>query len=416
MPNIFISYTTNDKPFAKKLESFLTSAGVDVWLDDKRLQVGDSLIKKISEGINASKYVVAVLSKSSVKSKWFQNEILWALTKERELGRDLILPVVIEDCEIPSFLKDKHFINFGNSSSGFIESMNKLLDKLEIAPDLCQHCNFDLPVLLERCPHCARCGPAPNVRAARVPVERKALDSRYQRAISDAISRGCGGIVSDFETALTESRAVINRSKKAVLELIKNQGMPSHYYQLIESESGQAGGWALLRELADTILFGGQKAQIRFAALSLNGKGLSNYGECALVLRDELIAHRASVFQENSSLFMERQQIKISRRPVLPPGYRAAWNERGKLCVAKLAGMITPNTKSRDFSTLVLRSGATPDEDEFIEVHIWGPLTVRAVEHVIVSSRIGEGRSNKALTRTLCDTLERIGVPVILEA
>ena len=56
-----------------------------------------------------------------------------------------------------------------------------------------------------------------------------------------------------------------------------------------------------MRVFADDALFPGYKEQIRFAALSLDGKGLSSYGECTLILRDHMIAHRASVLEGNLS-------------------------------------------------------------------------------------------------------------------
>lgn len=117
--------------------------------------------------------------------------------------------------------------------------------------------------------------------------------------------------------------------------------------------------WDVVRELADTVLFPGYKKDMRFAALSLNGIGLSNYGSCSIALRDEMIAHRASVFEENSALFMERHEIKISRRPNLPKGYRAAWDERALLCVAKLSQKIDSATHSDEYSELLLKQGVT---------------------------------------------------------
>src|SRR2546427_5774125 len=270
MPKIFISYTIKDQAFAKNLESSLASEGADVWLDERRLQVGDSLIEKISEAINASDYIVAVLSKSSVNSKWVQNELLWGMTRERELGTTVILPVVIEECEIPSFLKDKHYINFGNPNRSFTDSISRLLDKLAMAdaPESCEYCKNNMPLFLDRCPHCARSGLFPNIRAAKVRAEREALDHRYQMVMNDASSRGCEKIVRAFESALNESRAVITRSRRALMELV-GWGLHSHYYRLIDSRPELVGGWYKMREMADILLFGDQRQHMRFGSLSL---------------------------------------------------------------------------------------------------------------------------------------------------
>jgi len=83
---------------------------------------------------------------------------------------------------------------------------------------------------------------------------------------------------------------------------------------------------------------------------------------------------------------MERHDIKISRNPNLPKGYRATWGDRAKLCVAKLSLRIDSTTNSDKYSKLLLLKGATSKDDEFVEVHIWGPMTVLTMERVIVTA------------------------------
>jgi hypothetical protein len=99
-----------------------------------------------------------------------------------------------------------------------------------------------------------------------------------------------------------------------------------------------------------------------------------------------MICHRASVFEENSVLFMEHRKIKVSRKTNLPNGYRATWSDRAKLCVAKLAGKIDSATVSDKYSGLLIKQGVASEDDEFVEVHIWGPMTVLTMERVIVTS------------------------------
>jgi tetratricopeptide (TPR) repeat protein len=90
---------------------------VNVWLDEAEIGIGDSLVKKISEGIEQVDYVAAVISNGSVKSEWVQKELSWAMTKEIEGQRVVVLPVVIERCELPGYLKDKLFADFTDPSN-----------------------------------------------------------------------------------------------------------------------------------------------------------------------------------------------------------------------------------------------------------------------------------------------------------
>ena len=69
--------------------------------------------------------------------------------------------------------------------------------------------------------------------------------------------------------------------------------------------------WDVLRPVIDGVIFPGYHDKIRFAALTLNGRGLSGYGPCALILREDRIARRTTVFEENSILLDGTPRIAI---------------------------------------------------------------------------------------------------------
>lgn len=253
----------------------------------------------------------------------------------------------------------------------------------------CSECGHDIQQPAERCPHCGRPGYFWNVLTAMETAEREALERRYQAAKRDAVSRKADAQLQDFENAIANSQAVIARSESEVLRLASStKQLYSTYYEQIEAGVRLPDGdeWDVLRELADTVLFPKYKQEMRFAALSLDGFGLSNYGSCSIVFREDMISHRASVFEENSALFMERRKIKISRTPALPKGHRATWDDRAKLCAVKLSQKIDSTTLSDKYSALLMKQGVSSEDDEFVEVHIWGPMTVLTMERVIVTT------------------------------
>jgi hypothetical protein len=271
-------------------------------------------------------------------------------------------------------------------------------------------CGNDIPQPSASCPHCGRPGIFWNVLSAEEPAESAALERRYQAAKRDATAREAAGALQEFENALTGSKAVIARSESEVFRLATNpRQLYGTYYQLREAGLRLPDGkeWDVLRELADTVLFPEYKKEIRFGALSLDGRGLPNYGSCSIVLKDGMIAHRASVFEENSALFVERRKIKISRNPKVPKGYRASWDSRGKLCTAKLSGRIDSGTGPDKYSRLLLKAAATSEDDEFVEVHIWGPMTVLTMERVIVMAPQASKR-----TRAIKSKLAKYNVQV----
>jgi hypothetical protein len=276
----------------------------------------------------------------------------------------------------------------------------------------CPDCTNEIPQPANWCPHCGRPGHHWNVINANQADERAALQDRYDAAKADALVRGVDVAVQDFETAVGTSKAVLARSVEEVQRLAtSNRQLYATYYQLIEDglKLPDNDEWNVARATTDTVLFPDYKQHIRFAALSLDGVGLSSFGSCSIELRDEMIAHRASVFDENSVLFMERHGVKVSRNPNVPKGYRAIWGERDKLCVAKLAARVDSATTPNQYSGLLLTQGASPETHEFVEVHIFGPMTALTMAKVTIT--VSKPRS-KVTIRALKSNLAKHGVSV----
>lgn len=280
----------------------------------------------------------------------------------------------------------------------------------------CPHCGNNFPLSLQQCPHCGQPGHFANVIVAS--SEQSFLQNRYNRAKRDAAARGVTANVDDFEKAATNSRAIINRSTSELSRLVGSDlEVYATYYHLSEGIRLQSGEeFDSLRQAADSIFFTGYKEQIRFAALSLNSTGLSNYGECSWLLREDMIAHRASVFEENTTLYYMNNPIKGAKD--VPEGYRAIWADRAKLCVAKLAAKIDTATASAEYSNILLHQGATSTEDEIVEVHILGSMTIRTIEEVSfnpVPTTISkkEQISRRATIESIKEKLRKYGVKVV---
>jgi hypothetical protein len=90
----------------------MQSLGVEVWIDEAEIRVGDSLIERIEEGIRKTEYFAVLLSTESVKSAWVKRELRMAMTHEIDAQKVKVLPILIEDCELPGFLRDKYYADF----------------------------------------------------------------------------------------------------------------------------------------------------------------------------------------------------------------------------------------------------------------------------------------------------------------
>jgi hypothetical protein len=109
---VFISYSHSDRDFAEKLALQLVKERAPVWIDRWELNVGDSLIQRIQDAVAGASALLVVLSKASVASAWAKKELTAGLQRELEEKRVVVLPVLLEDCEVPLFLRDKLYADF----------------------------------------------------------------------------------------------------------------------------------------------------------------------------------------------------------------------------------------------------------------------------------------------------------------
>lgn len=112
MANIFISYASADSTFALQLTAHLESLGYVVWIDRREIVIGASLLTMIGEGIDQADYLIVILSKNTLTSVWVEQEWQVKYCEEITQGKKTILPVIIEDCPIPPFLRPKRFADF----------------------------------------------------------------------------------------------------------------------------------------------------------------------------------------------------------------------------------------------------------------------------------------------------------------
>lgn len=130
---IFLSHTGVDKPFVSQLRKDLLAHGVEhVWLDEAEIDIGDSLIAKIEEGMKLSRYIAVVLSKKSIGAPWVKKELDVAMNREIASGEVVVLPLLYEECELPEFLKGKLYADFSKPEE-YEAVLGKLLRRLRIS-------------------------------------------------------------------------------------------------------------------------------------------------------------------------------------------------------------------------------------------------------------------------------------------
>lgn len=91
--DVFISHASEDKAsVALPLRDALVESGVTVWLDKSEMRLGDSLRRKIDQGIRSSRFGIVVLSESFFTKGWTNHELDGLVTRT-VAGEQTLLPI-----------------------------------------------------------------------------------------------------------------------------------------------------------------------------------------------------------------------------------------------------------------------------------------------------------------------------------
>lgn len=74
-PKAFLSYSSEDRDLAEHVAEALQAAGVETWWDRWEIGAGDSIVRKINEGLGDCTHFIVLLSPNSISKPWVQTEI-----------------------------------------------------------------------------------------------------------------------------------------------------------------------------------------------------------------------------------------------------------------------------------------------------------------------------------------------------
>ncbi len=278
------------------------------------------------------------------------------------------------------------------------KTLNYVLEVVSVSNESepCDDCACEIPLDWRVCPHCGRPSRFPNVIKADRLEEVEALERRYRKGLAAARKSGRLAAVKRFEAAVKQkSQAVMVCPATKLIEIAnRNRDLFATYHDLErfrfprpQTDLSEP-DWDAIRPAFETKLFDKRNLdRIHYAALSLDDDGLSNYGNCSIVLREDMVSHRASLFNENSLGFAIRRKIQCAQK--IPAGYRCSWKRRHQLSVAKTARLIRQGTPTDEFPQLLLKAANTSSRDRFVEVHVFGPMTAKTFEKITLRKDAG---------------------------
>lgn len=111
-PHVFLSHSSVNKPFVRTLAADLDVNGFDAWADEGEIEVGQSLMHKISDALRDTDYVIAVHTEDFAKSQWAQQEIAAALAGRMSGKIKTVILIRLDNAPIPTILQGHLYADF----------------------------------------------------------------------------------------------------------------------------------------------------------------------------------------------------------------------------------------------------------------------------------------------------------------
>jgi hypothetical protein len=110
MANLYISYNQRDREFVASIAERLKGQGHQLTLDVEALSPGQDWRRALTDGLKSSEVFIVFLSQNSLDSQFVLSEIGAARAYAAESDRMLMIPVIIDEIQIPAVIQDLHVI------------------------------------------------------------------------------------------------------------------------------------------------------------------------------------------------------------------------------------------------------------------------------------------------------------------
>lgn len=135
-PYLFFSHSSADKPLVRKLLATLAAAGIDGFLDERDIHVGENIPARLYSELASATHIVYVVSKASIASRWVNEELSVAKMREQEEHGCRILPLLADDVELPMAVRHIKYADFRSwrVAEHYMTASQSLLNALGFAP------------------------------------------------------------------------------------------------------------------------------------------------------------------------------------------------------------------------------------------------------------------------------------------
>lgn len=197
--DLYVCYSSDDRPRVAALARQLQAAGLRVWFDDWEILPGDDIYLKVEAGLSAARTLLLCITARALASQWVQMERASTLFRDPQNKQRAFVPVLLEDCTLPPPLaRYKHF-DLRHDGKAQVDALVRVLRRIlggdaQPAP----------PVAGEP----AAAAPAPEPEPERAAAGERVL---YERGMTRAVLTTVDGV---GEVVTKELRGVPDESRR----------------------------------------------------------------------------------------------------------------------------------------------------------------------------------------------------------
>jgi len=163
--NVFISHNKKDSEIAREIALFLAAEDISVWFDEWIISAGDSIIEGINSGLSGCTHFIIIWSKNAAKSNWVKKELESVLAKAIKEKSPRIVPIKIDETNLPPLLLNVKYIKYNDGSesdreyivetiSGSKPSQNFIKAVVKKYNELIYEYHSEDPLPFKACPQC----------------------------------------------------------------------------------------------------------------------------------------------------------------------------------------------------------------------------------------------------------------------
>ena len=162
--NVFLSHSSKDRAIVTRVARELREMALEPWLYEQDIGPGKSIPQELNKALARAAYFLLFWSEAALNSRWVRSEFDAAFFMRADQESVLIVPVLLDDTELPPLLKPISHMDFRRSINAGIARLRTFFGREGFGPEqpprplhpglscedkLAAHRNMELSILLK---------------------------------------------------------------------------------------------------------------------------------------------------------------------------------------------------------------------------------------------------------------------------